>query len=80
MWRKSIFDAATPAAQWLAGYHPIQLQTGSLQQFLIPVLWKEGWPDQSSPLRGRRFLPFIQTVRKRTSPMAADRRRSKTDF
>ena len=30
------------AAQWLAGYHPVQLQTGSLQQFLIPVLWKEG--------------------------------------
>ena len=28
------------AAQWLAGYHPVQLQTGSLQQFLIPVLWK----------------------------------------
>ena len=29
------------AAQWLAGYHPVQLQTGSLQQFLIPVLQKE---------------------------------------
>ena len=29
---------------------------------------------------GDGFCLFIQTVRKRTSPMAADRRRSKTDF
>ena len=50
------------AAQWLTGYHPVQFQTGFLQQFFIPVLWKADWPDQSGPLRGRWFLPFIQTV------------------
>ena len=42
-------------AQWTAWYHPIQLQTGSIQQFPVLVLWKAGGPDQSGHYEGDGF-------------------------
>lgn len=81
MWRKSISDAAsTDMRKQLNGLLDIIQYNFKLILTAIPYSCsvERGLTGSKQSITRRRFLPFIQTVRKRTFlQMAADRRRSK---